>query len=321
MEGRVPSLFMLVPGPWHDCQTLIQALQAANIDATESDDTAIQASQLRVEIVEDSQLAAGFSWGRKGPLPRELLARVDRCRSAALIECGGRLDENHAAIAKLGRALREAGGVAVRMEASGAASAWEPWLEQLESGRPFGLYACATLIAEGQRGARFTCGMHQFDLPDAQIELSDPSEAAHWLDAFCVYQLEERPGLASGHRFRPSSQVALRSFERWPDNHHDDGDGRYNPFGIWRFLPPGATTLNPTALSTTLIPSLVSTLMAAEERQGRSLTRLEVAQIVSNAPAVAMTRADALALERSRGYADIEPELAWEQWQIIRRRA
>jgi hypothetical protein len=27
---------------------------------------------------------------------------------------------------------------------------------------------------------------------------------------------------------------------------------------------------------------------------------------------------DAIALEQSRGYADIEPELAWGQWQIVR---
>jgi hypothetical protein len=31
-----------------------------------------------------------------------------------------------------------------------------------------------------------------------------------------------------------------------------------------------------------------------------------------------MTHADARALERSRGYADIDPELAWEQWTIVR---
>jgi hypothetical protein len=43
-----------------------------------------------------------------------------------------------------------------------------------------------------------------------------------------------------------------------------------------------------------------------------------VEQVVHNAPAIAMEARDALALERSRGYADIEPELAWEQWQIVR---
>jgi hypothetical protein len=31
-----------------------------------------------------------------------------------------------------------------------------------------------------------------------------------------------------------------------------------------------------------------------------------------------MPHADAKKLERSRGYADLEPELAWRQWQVLR---
>jgi hypothetical protein len=31
-----------------------------------------------------------------------------------------------------------------------------------------------------------------------------------------------------------------------------------------------------------------------------------------------MSYRDADALERSRGYADIDPAIAWEQWQLVR---
>ena len=34
-----------------------------------------------------------------------------------------------------------------------------------------------------------------------------------------------------------------------------------------------------------------------------------------------MKRRDAQALERSRGYADLDPELVWEQWQLMRENA
>lgn len=318
MDPHVPSLFMLVPGPWRDSQEVIRALGTRGIDATQSEDTAIRAGEYRVDIVEDPALAAGFSWGRNGALAEDLSSRIGQCEFAALVEAGHRLDQSPVEIAKLGRTLRDAGGVAVRMEASGAASAWEPWLEHLESGAAFGVYACSTLVVEGDRGEQFTCGMHQFELPDAQIELSDPSEAAAWLDAFCVYQIEERPALVSGHTFRPSSQAARRPFERWPDHRHQDGDGRHNPFGVWRFLQRGAKAIEPSGLSMVFMPSLAATLMAAEQDQGRPLTRLEVENIVSNGHVVAMTPADALAVERSRGYADIEPGRAWDQWQIVR---
>jgi len=59
-------------------------------------------------------------------------------------------------------------------------------------------------------------------------------------------------------------------------------------------------------------------LLAAERSKGAPMTRDEVEQLVSESPAIAMELPDVLALERSRGYADIEPELAWEQWQIVR---
>ena len=38
----------------------------------------------------------------------------------------------------------------------------------------------------------------------------------------------------------------------------------------------------------------------------------------SEAPAMAVDARRALALERSRGYADLEPRRAWEQWQLVR---
>ena len=314
----MPSFFMLVPAPWRDSQEVIRALRIRGIDASPSEDRAIRAGEYRVEIVEDAELAAGFSSVRNDALSDELISRIARCGSAALVEAGHRLDESPAEIAKLGRALRDAGGVAVRMEASGAASAWEPWLKRLESGAAFDVYACSTLIVEGDRGELFTCGMHQFELPDAQIELGDASEAEDWLEAFCVYQIEGRPALASGHTFRPSSGVAKRSFERWPDHRHQVGDGRYNPFGIWRFLQPGAKAIEPSGLLLVFMPSLAATLFAAEQSEGRPLTRVAVENLVESSHVVAMTPTDALAVERSRGYADIEPERAWEQWQIVR---
>jgi hypothetical protein len=62
----------------------------------------------------------------------------------------------------------------------------------------------------------------------------------------------------------------------------------------------------------------VAILTAAERSAGRALTRGEVEKVVAKSTAIAMTVADAQALERSRGYADLEPERAWEQWQIVR---
>ena len=72
---------------------------------------------------------------------------------------GSRLDDDPKRVASVGRALREAGGVAVRMEASGGAFLWDHWLEALESGDPYDLYALAVVLVGDQGGPFFTCGM------------------------------------------------------------------------------------------------------------------------------------------------------------------
>jgi hypothetical protein len=318
VRDRVPSIFLLVPGPWGEPGTVLSALAARGIDAGPLDDAPARAGGVRVDVVRDEALAQAFAWGRSGRLPEELLEQVAKCDHAALLEVSQRLDEDPERIAAIGRALRDAGGVAVRMEASGGASPWKPWLEQLQSGYPNRLYASAVIVVNDDEDTVFTCGMHHFDLPDAQIAMSHPAAAIDWLDTFCIYQLAEQPALASGHTFCPDADTPRRVLERWPDHRHHPDDGRHNPFGVWRFLPEGQLGLEAGKLVPTIMPSLVAMLINAERTAGRALSQAEVEEIVSNAPAMMIELEHAIALERSRGYADIEPELAWEQWQIVR---
>lgn len=162
--------------------------------------------------------------------------------------------------------------------------------------------------------------MHHFGAPDAEIAMDDTSAAASWLQSFQLFVLHESPVLASGHTFRPSERFARRVLERWPDARHAPGDGRRNPYGVWRFLPEGEPGLPPSEPVPTILPSLVAVLMARESTLGRPLRRDEVESITDACPAVELSQREAQAVERARGYADIEPRLAWEQWQIVRAR-
>ncbi len=68
----------------------------------------------------------------------------------------------------------------------------------------------------------------------------------------------------------------------------------------------------------TPIPSLVATLLNKEQAEGSPLTREEVETIRDNAPSVALTPAQRAAVDERRQYEDINPDMAWEDWQIAR---
>ena len=67
------------------------------------------------------------------------------------------------------------------------------------------------------------------------------------------------------------------------------------------------------------IPALVALLLRAEQLKGAPLTEEEVTRIRDDAACVAMTAEMQRQLAEKRGYADLDPERAWEQWQVARR--
>ncbi len=66
------------------------------------------------------------------------------------------------------------------------------------------------------------------------------------------------------------------------------------------------------------VPSLVATLLHAEQDKGVPLTEAEVLGIRDKCPSVAMTDEVLSKVVARRGYDDINPENAWEEWQAIR---
>ena len=62
------------------------------------------------------------------------------------------------------------------------------------------------------------------------------------------------------------------------------------------------------------VPALVAVLMRLEQEKGSPLTQAEVIAARDNAACIAMPRFAYQAVTESRGYADINPERAWEEW-------
>jgi hypothetical protein len=66
------------------------------------------------------------------------------------------------------------------------------------------------------------------------------------------------------------------------------------------------------------MPSLGALLLRAEELKGGPLTEDEVYRIRDHAICVTTTPESAAAVEAERGYRDLDPENAWQEWQQLR---
>jgi hypothetical protein len=69
---------------------------------------------------------------------------------------------------------------------------------------------------------------------------------------------------------------------------------------------------------TLFMPSLLVLLAHDEAAKGSPLTRDEVMAIRDQAATVTLDRAMAIEIMSRRGYTDIDPEFAYEEWQVLR---
>ena len=260
-------------------------------------------------------LANGFSFGTVEP---DVVAAIADAPGALVVSTPHDLRDGRAELVALVERLRDAGALAVRLEQSKLGWAIADWLEVYSSDDAWAWHRSAVVFLGGD-SALHSCGMHAFSLPDAQIELAgDPAELQKVATFFNIYQIVEDPLIRSGQTFTPAREVPRRVVERWPDTAYPPGHACHNPYGVWRIGPPGGTARSLTELVPVYMPSLFALLGALEDKAGKPLTQRQVEAARDQAITVALDPRDAQRLERERGYADLEPELAWEQWQLMR---
>ncbi|XVV14745.1 DUF4261 domain-containing protein [Actinoplanes sp. CA-131856] len=264
-------------------------------------------------VANDGSFGEAFGYGTMSWEEQHAVAGAG---SALVLALPVRLGAGSGEVATLIAALGDAGALGVRLEQSKLGWTADRWVEALRGGDPWTLYHCAVVALQDGEVSR-TCGMHAFGLPDAQVE-APPAEANELLGVLNVYQLAEDPVLVSGDTFAPDADTARRRLERWPDDGYPPGHPCHNPFGVWRLGAEGGRADARGEARPVFIPPLVALLTAAEEKAGRPLRREEVETVTDEGACVMMSHADAKELERGRGYADLEPRLAWEQWQTVR---
>jgi len=66
------------------------------------------------------------------------------------------------------------------------------------------------------------------------------------------------------------------------------------------------------------VPALVAILLSVEKKKGSPLTKQEVVTLRDKMTVVVTAPADAKAVDDGRGYKDIDPSHAWEEWRVVR---
>jgi hypothetical protein len=263
----------------------------------------------------DGSFANAFSFGTVEP---SIVDAIDASPGALLVQLNDDLREGRQRVGEVVQALRERGALAVRLEQSKLGWAIDQWLALVSPGEPWALHRCAVTMLVGD-GRVVSCGMHAFSLPDSSVNLNTISaeDAQGLLSTLNVYQLEEDPLLLSGQTFSPSANWPRRVMQRWPDDGYPPDHWCHNPYGVWRLSEEGEQPRPQTELHPFFMPSLVASLQALEAKSG-PLTREQVEKTTLKGTCVAVQHRLAQQMERARGYADIDPDLAWEQWCVVR---
>jgi hypothetical protein len=281
----------------------------------------VSSSAVETEWVEnDGTFGEAFSLGTVSP---QVVQAIDKAPGALVLYWPVDLRDGRKEMVGVVERLRDAGAIAVRLEQSKLGWDVSRWLALFSSHNPWDWHKGAILSLRGEEAIQ-SCGMHAFSLPDVRATLDNEDDAGalqELASVLNVYQIGEDPVLLSGQTFSPDGDTPRRVVERWPDTEYPPDHVCHNPYGVWRLGPPGGKGASLPKLAPMFIPALCVLLTAAEKKQARPLTREQVEAIRDKGNCIVMERRDSQKLERSRGYADLEPEIVWEQWQVMRARA
>jgi hypothetical protein len=238
----VSELVVCIPGPWVDRASFLESiilLEPAGRYLAAGGVLADVAEQDLVELdlaPADPDMLKAFTMAAQGRIPQETLDAVAAHASVAYLQFPADLPAQNERIAKFTDLMRQAGGIAVKVESSGTAHAWDAWQAML-GGNEFDLYCAMVLLVADDRSF-YSCGMHLFGLPDCSVPDSiDAEDAAELMNQFNFWRIQEQPLLQTGHTFSMSADAPLYRLTLGPDPRHADGDTFHNSWGVWSIDP------------------------------------------------------------------------------------
>jgi hypothetical protein len=233
------ELIIGIPGPWPDRTDFIRRVITEDPKGRHVYAGMVLADMEAKDNVPCEFLSAdagtqgAFEIAGQGKIPRHVLARLGEGKGVVYLHFPPDLLKHRERVLKFTKLLQSLGGIAVKLESAGIAHTWERWSELL-SGSTFDLYSAAVVLV-GDKDGFYSCGMHQFGLPECGVSSTiAPEQAAELMNHFNLWQLAEQPQLAPGHTFSLAAAAPRFRMSHHQDTRHDRGDLFHNPHGIWR---------------------------------------------------------------------------------------
>lgn len=239
-EENPVDIVLAVPGIWLTRAEIVTSLARKGRGfrlAGESLVNSATGENFDLEIAgHDPELMESYIAVGRGQLSlRDFAALDNHTYTLYLTGPGGSL-ERARSIMDAAAALLWAGGLAVRVETSGAVHNVGQWLNcvRYQDSDIAALYH-AFVILNQQENTVFSCGMHNFGFRDGAVLIkTSPDEPVQTLQTFLQFLLQESPELRDGTIF--STQPGLPHYRLKGDycTVYKPGDLLHNPFGLWR---------------------------------------------------------------------------------------
>lgn len=181
----------------------------------------------------DDNLGSAFRYAAQGRIEDAVLEEIDAHTYTAYIVCPVQSPAGVAAVVEASRALFSAGGIAIKVESAGIAHSEERWRELTDTFEPEKVIQAFVCLVGDPEGA-FSCGMHNFGLPDTFLHESIGREhLAVALTQTNLYQLARPEVLRDGDIIQFGTNLgAFKAFLSVYEGYHP-ATNHYNPYGRW----------------------------------------------------------------------------------------
>ncbi|WP_417442065.1 DUF4261 domain-containing protein [Idiomarina sp.] len=236
MSEKEMEIVLCIPGPWADRSELVQSIVKDSGGYIFSGMVLMnletkQSYELDFCGVDERMLSAFEASGPHWKNTAEMELISSHKSVCYLIAKGGSIESAHS-IMNAANALLDAGGYGVKVESSGLSHPPKDWKEQCKYNYLFKSHSSYVVYITSE--STYSCGMHNFGLPDAIVNSSESENPSELLRVFTHYLLSESPVIKEGQTFSVDSDSPAYRIKAHPPIYYGESSLFNNPFGMWK---------------------------------------------------------------------------------------